>query len=609
MATVWERAGGRRAWALVLIGALLALGVVVTTAATPAGAAAPTYGRYCASGAPIRSVATSQRVVAFTFDDGPWPTNTADVMNRFDQYGWTATFFMIGVNVRSYPDIARSVASRGFGIGAHSMTHTYGVSTIAREVEPTAALIQSTTGVRTSWFRSPGLTQSSTIDQAIFAAGMCNISTGSDLGDWVSPRASASTLCSRYRSALRPGAIILLHEGGSHRPTIDALDCMLSYTRQQGYEVVDLGALLAGSYAGPPPTTPTTNPPPPSSGCRTSALGSRGEAVTLAQRAVMNDAIYLRGGADGIYGPYTAAAVATYQSRRGLPATGAVDDATAAAMGLCTTAAPPSPAPPTGRVCALSSAGSRGEAVVRAQRAVMNDAIYLRGGADGIYGPYTAAAVATYQSRRGLPATGAVDDATAAAMGLCTTTTPPAPVAWTPISVGARGGPVSAIQRAVINAGIYLVGGADGYYGPYSAAAVQRYQSARGLPATGVVDEATAVAMGVYTPPATAAVAAVVEAPAVAAVVEEPAIEEPAVAAAAVVEERAVPAVEESTTAATTPTETPALEPATAETTTGAPPTETSATTPPAGSAIDGLVWADADGDGGDRRPRPASAP
>ena len=50
---------------------------------------------------------------------------------------------MIGVNVQSYPDIARSVVARGFGIAAHSMTHTYGVSTIAREVEPTAALIQS----------------------------------------------------------------------------------------------------------------------------------------------------------------------------------------------------------------------------------------------------------------------------------------------------------------------------------------------------------------------------------------------------------------------------------------------------------------------------------
>ena len=582
MATGWERAGARRAWTLVLIGALLALGVVVTTAATPAGAAAPTYGRYCSSGAPIRSVATSQRVVAFTFDDGPWPTNTADVMTRFEQYGWPATFFMIGVNVQSYPDIARSVVARGFGVAAHSMTHTYGVSTIAREVEPTAALIQSVTGVRTSWFRSPGLTQSSTIDQAVYAAGMCNISTGSDLGDWVSPRASASTLCSRYMSALRPGAIILLHEGGSHRPTIDALDCMLSYTRQQGYEVVDLGALLAGSYAGPPPTTPPT-PPPPTSGCRTSALGSRGEAVVLAQRAVMNDAIYLRGGADGIYGPYTAAAVATYQSRRGLPASGAVDDATAAAMGLC----PTTPPPPTSG-CRTSALGSRGEAVVLAQRSVMNDGIYLRGGADGIYGPYTAAAVATYQSRRSLPASGAVDDATAAAMGLCTTTTPPTPVAWTPISVGARGGPVSAIQRAVINAGIYLVGGADGYYGPYSAAAVQRYQSARGLPATGVVDEATAIAMGVYAPPAAAAATTTTTVP-----------------TATTTTTTTVPT---ATTTTTVPATTTTVPPTTTETTpsvtvppdtapTETRPTETSATAP-ADSAIDGLVWADVDGDG-----------
>ena len=80
---------------------------------------------------------------------------------------------------------------------------------------------------------------------------MCNISTASDLGDWRSPRVSAATLCSRYKTALRPGAIILLHDGGSRRPTTDAVDCMLAYTRQQGYAVVDLGDMLAGAATGP----------------------------------------------------------------------------------------------------------------------------------------------------------------------------------------------------------------------------------------------------------------------------------------------------------------------------------------------------------------------
>lgn len=414
-----------------LVATCLAVTAVVVTAAPSVVEAAPNYGRYCASGAPIRSVATSQRVVAFTFDDGPWPANTASVMSSFERYGWRATFFMIGVNVQSYPDIARSVVSRGHGIAAHSMTHSYGVSTIAREAATSQALIQSVTGVRTSWFRSPGLTISSTIDQAVYAAGMCNISTGYDLGDWRSPRVSASTLCSRYRYALKPGAIILLHDGGSHKPTIDSLECMLSYTRQQGYQVVDLGDMLAGSYNGPAPAPPPPPPAPPSSGCQLSSLGSRGPNVVAAQRAVMNDSIYLRGGADGYFGSYTAAAVRTYQSRRGLTQTGAVDQATAGAMGLCASGTP-APPPPSGPVCQLSSLGNRGSAVVAAQRAVINSGIYLVGGADGYYGPYTAAAVARYQTARGLPASGTADEATAIAMGLFT---PPAPPPTTTTTV------------------------------------------------------------------------------------------------------------------------------------------------------------------------------
>ena len=168
-------------------------------------------------------------------------------------------------------------------------------------------------------------------------------------------------------------------------------------------------------------------------------------------------------------------------------------------------------------------------------------------------------------------------------MGLCTTAAPPVPVAWTPISVGARGGPVGAIQRAVINAGIYLVGGADGYYGPYSAAAVQRYQSARGLPATGVVDEATAIAMGVYTPPPAAVAAATA-----AIAVDESPTTTPTTTTAPTIEATATVPTE------TVPTETVPTETVPAETV----PTETSATTPPAGSAIKGDAWADADGDG-----------
>lgn len=420
--------GGRVARFVCLVALAMAAAVAVLPgAAEPEPiAVAARYGRFCGSGAPIRSVSTSQKVVAFTFDDGPWPTNTAAVMSHMEKYGWRATFFMIGNNVRSYQSIAKSVVDRGHSVAAHSMTHRYGVSTIANEVRPSIDIIEQATGVRTSFFRSPGLTLANSIDNAVFTNGACNISTASDLGDWKSPRASASTLCQRYKNALKPGAIILLHDGGSHKQTIDALPCMLEYTRQQGYAVVDLGDLLAGSYVGPAPTPPPvpTTPPAPTE--------------------------------------------------------------------------PPTP-PPAGSVCARASMGNRGATVLSVQRAVMNDGIYLRGGADGSYGAYTRDAVKAYQSKRGIAASGNVDDVTSAAMGLCSA--PPDPNLWAPVRLSERGTMVAAIQRAIINSGIYLTGGSDGAFGSYTETAVKTYQSRHGLAASGIVDEATARALGVFNPP------------------------------------------------------------------------------------------------------------
>lgn len=83
---------------------------------------------------------------------------------------------------------------------------------------------------------------------------------------------------------------------------------------------------------------------------------------------------------------------------------------------------------------------------------------------------------------------------------------PTTPATWTNVGSGARGATVVRIQQAVMNSGIYLRGGSDGVYGPVTAAAVRQYQANRGLPATGVVDAATATAMGLWsgsTPPTT----------------------------------------------------------------------------------------------------------
>ncbi|MCU0260830.1 MAG: peptidoglycan-binding protein, partial [Ilumatobacteraceae bacterium] len=216
-------------------------------------------------------------------------------------------------------------------------------------------------------------------------------------------------------------------------------------------------------------------------------LGARGDAVRSLQQSLIAAGVAVRGGADGVFGAATAAAVSEFQAANGLPATGRVDEA------------PPSP------LLGLTL-GARGDAVRSLQQSLIAAGVAVRGGADGFFGPATAAALTSFQQARGIAASPAVDQATIAALGSPGTPTAPAPASPAPaapaastslagLRVGATGDAVRALQRALIAAGVNVVGGADGRFGPRTADAVSRFQSARQLPATGQVDDATASAL------------------------------------------------------------------------------------------------------------------
>lgn len=239
----------RSSFAFVL--ALFALTTMVPSAAVAVSdetgstsSLSSTYGPYCNSGAPILSVRTRARAVAFTFDDGPWPEHTTAVMNHFRRHRAKATFFMIGQNVERYPDIAREVVRRGHEVANHAYSHRYSPSVIAAEIPKTQRVIKRITGVRPRTFRPPGLTRASVIDAMVAERGLCNIHTDYDLGDWRSPRASATTLCGRFKQALHPGFIALLHDGGTHANTVDAVPCMINYAKAQGYSILVMTELL-----------------------------------------------------------------------------------------------------------------------------------------------------------------------------------------------------------------------------------------------------------------------------------------------------------------------------------------------------------------------------
>lgn len=254
-------------------------------------------------------------------------------------------------------------------------------------------------------------------------------------------------------------------------------------------------------------------------------LGDRGDSVRALQRALIAAGVTVRGGADGIFGQSTLSALRTFQTTKGLVASGEIDPSTAFLLGLA-----PSPAFP--------KRGDRGTAVTTMQNALIATGLSVRGGADGVFGAGTAAAVSAFQSARGLTATGTVDITTAIALGIApasaanptnaapTTTTPvstapstTAPVTTTPVNsvpstsapatttpapvvaLGQRGDAVTRLQRALIAAGVTVRGGADGVFGAATTNAVTSYQRAMSIAATGQVDTLTAQFLGLVAAP------------------------------------------------------------------------------------------------------------
>jgi peptidoglycan DL-endopeptidase CwlO len=176
-------------------------------------------------------------------------------------------------------------------------------------------------------------------------------------------------------------------------------------------------------------------------------------------------------------------------------------------------AAPALAAPPAPNVVGLSK-GTSGAGVLALQNALNRVGIGVKYGVDGYFGSATQASVKAFQRYKGLPVTGVVDAATAAALGLAKPAakpaTRPAAAAATKTAApstnvvglrkGAAGPAVQALQNALNRVGVGVKYGVDGYFGSATQASVKAFQRYKGLPVTGVVDAATAAALGLAAP-------------------------------------------------------------------------------------------------------------
>jgi peptidoglycan/xylan/chitin deacetylase (PgdA/CDA1 family) len=167
------------------------------------------------------------KAVALTFDDGPWPDNTAKVLGILAKARVKATFFLVGEQVRKHPEIVGEELRAGMTLGSHSYSHPqpFGAlsgDAIAREIDQGVAALADL-GVKTPLFRPPGGAIPPVVVSAARAKGLRTVVWTVDPDDW-KRGTTADQIVQRVLARAKPGAIVLLHDGGGDRSaTVEAL--------------------------------------------------------------------------------------------------------------------------------------------------------------------------------------------------------------------------------------------------------------------------------------------------------------------------------------------------------------------------------------------------
>ncbi len=233
-------------WPPMIAGCVIAGSAGLVALLTGFGVAFPHWQWF---GPSVCRVATDRKVVALTFDDGPDPDATTVLADVLDRAGIRATFFCVGERAARQPELIRRLAAAGHLMGNHSWAHhhwtnLFRVARLRDDVSRAQAELTRLTGQRPGFFRPPmGLTSprvfrvARELDLAVVGWTV----RGLDRRE-----RSPERVVGRLLRGLRPGAILLLHDGGIPGDRLRAVaELLIDNLNARGYQALRLDELRA----------------------------------------------------------------------------------------------------------------------------------------------------------------------------------------------------------------------------------------------------------------------------------------------------------------------------------------------------------------------------
>ncbi|QLC66785.1 polysaccharide deacetylase family protein [Flavobacterium sp. LPB0248] len=186
----------------------------------------------------------TEKKIALTFDDGP-SIYTLEVLELLKKYNAKATFFCIGKNIETHPQILQKVIDEGHLVGNHSYSHSkffdfYNAKKITEEIQKTDALLEKLTSKKINFFRPPYGVTTPSIRRALKVTGHKTI--GWNIRSLDGGTQNQELIFNRLIKHISPGGIVLLHDTAEH--SVLVLEQFLQFLQQNNYEVISVEELL-----------------------------------------------------------------------------------------------------------------------------------------------------------------------------------------------------------------------------------------------------------------------------------------------------------------------------------------------------------------------------